>query len=324
MKGWKLFAPLLILCIVCITLYLRLHREPLLLQGEADAISVVVSSKAHGRVATLHVQRGDDVKQGDLLVSISSPEIDAQVAGLEAARNEAQAQVQESDNGTREEDLRVLRSAVSEAESTQRNAERDFQRLSELAEKGFYPASQLDDARRQRDVAREQLNGARANLAKGESGDRDERREALAAALAGAEAQLQQLQAQADDLQVRAPVDGEVGSIPAEQGTLVNAYSPLLTLVRLAQSYFVFNLREDILAGIRKGDVISLRVPALGEREVQAKVGYIAPLGDFATKRATRATGDFDLKTFEVRLYPEQPVEGLRPGMSALWQWSSN
>ncbi|WP_313518181.1 biotin/lipoyl-binding protein, partial [Pseudomonas sp.] len=166
MKGWKLFAPLLILCIVCITLYLRLHREPLLLQGEADAISVVVSSKAHGRVAILHVQRGDDVKQGDLLVSISSPEIDAQVAALEAARNEAQAQVQESDNGTREEDLRVLRSAVSEAESTQRNAERDFQRLSELAEKGFYPASQLDDARRQRDVAREQLNGARANLAK--------------------------------------------------------------------------------------------------------------------------------------------------------------
>ncbi|WP_313517915.1 HlyD family secretion protein, partial [Pseudomonas sp.] len=147
---------------------------------------------------------------------------------------------------------------------------------------------------------------------------------ALAAALAGAEAQLQQLQAQADDLQVRAPVDGEVGSIPAEQGTLVNAYSPLLTLVRLAQSYFVFNLREDILAGIRKGDVIKLRVPALGEREVQARVGYIAPLGDFATKRATRATGDFDLKTFEVRLYPEQPVEGLRPGMSALWQWSSN
>ncbi|PZP24924.1 HlyD family secretion protein [Pseudomonas kuykendallii] len=324
MKGWKLFAPLLLLCIVGITLYLRLHREPLLLQGEADAISVVVSSKAHGRVATLHVQRGDDVKQGDLLVSISSPEIEAQVAGLEAARAEAQAQVQESDNGTREEDLRVLRAGVSEAETTLRNAERDFQRLSELAAKGFYPASQLDDARRQRDVAREQVNSARANLAKGESGDRDERREALSAALAGAEAQLQQLQAQADDLQVRAPVDGEVGSIPAEQGTLVNAYSPLLTLVRLSRSYFVFNLREDILAGVRKGDLVALRVPALGDREVQAKVGYIAPLGDFATKRATRATGDFDLKTFEVRLYPEQPVEGLRPGMSALWQWSSN
>jgi HlyD family secretion protein len=54
---------------------------------------------------------------------------------------------------------------------------------------------------------------------------------------------------------------------------------------------------------------------------VEAEVRYIAPLGDFATKRATRATGDFDLKTFEVRLYPLQAVQGLRPGMSALWQW---
>ncbi|HHW2572295.1 TPA: secretion protein HlyD, partial [Pseudomonas aeruginosa] len=46
MKGWKLFTPLLILAIVAITLYLRLHNPPLLLQGEADATNVIVSSKA--------------------------------------------------------------------------------------------------------------------------------------------------------------------------------------------------------------------------------------------------------------------------------------
>lgn len=323
MKSWKFFAPLLIGIIVAITLFLRLHRDPLLLQGEVDATTVTIASKAHGRVAQLHVQRGDALAEGDLLVSIVSPELDAQLASLEAARAQAEAQVKESNSGTREEDLRVLQANVAEAESNLRNAQRDYQRYSELASRGFYPQSQLDVARRQQDVARDQLAAAKANLAKGESGDRAERREALSASLAQADAQLQQLQAQADDLMVRSPVEGEVGSIPAEQGELVNAYSPLMTVVQLPQSYFIFNLREDLLAHIRKGDKVSLRVPAVGKDAVEAEVRYIAPLGDFATRRATRATGDFDLKTFEVRLYPTAPVEGLRPGMSVLWQWAT-
>ncbi|MCR3766893.1 biotin/lipoyl-binding protein, partial [Pseudomonas aeruginosa] len=89
MKGWKLFTPLLILAIVAITLYLRLHNPPLLLQGEADATNVIVSSKAKGRVQVLHVRRGDDVKRGDLLVSLDSPELEAQLDALHAARNQA-------------------------------------------------------------------------------------------------------------------------------------------------------------------------------------------------------------------------------------------
>ncbi|MBF3156025.1 HlyD family efflux transporter periplasmic adaptor subunit, partial [Pseudomonas aeruginosa] len=145
----------------------------------------------------------------------------------------------------------------------------------------------------------------------------------LQAAVRRADAQIAELQAQIDDLQVRAPVNGEVGPIPAEQGELINAYSPLLTLVRLDDSYFVFNLREDILAKVRKGDRIVMQVPGLGGAEVETELRYIAPLGDFSTRRATRATGDFDLKTFETRFYPLQPTPGLRPGMSALWRWTN-
>lgn len=94
-----------------------------------------------------------------------------------------------------------------------------------------------------------------------------------------------------------------------------------MSLIRLPQAYFIYNLREDILVNVKKGDIIKLRVPALGDKEIDAEVRFIAPKGDYATKRATRATGDFDLKTFEVRLYPLEPVEGLRPGMSTLWRW---
>ena len=97
---------------------------------------------------------------------------------------------------------------------------------------------------------------------------------------------------------------------------MFNPNSPLLTVIRLPQAYFVFNIRENIMPNIHKGDHVKLEVPALGNKEVEAEVRFISPMGDYATKRATRATGDFDLKTFEIRLYPTKPVEGLRAGMS--------
>ena len=59
-----------------------------------------------------------------------------------------------------------------------------------------------------------------------------------------------------------------------------------------------------------------MRAPALGDEPIVAEVRFIAPKGEYAGWRATRATGDFDLKTFEVRAYPTPPIPGLRPGMS--------
>jgi len=323
MKAWKFFVPVLLVLIIGLTLYLRLHRPPLLLQGEADTINVLVASKANGRVAKLHVRRGDEVSQGDMLITLESPELEAQVGALQASLEQAEARLAESEHGTREEDIAALRASVAVAEAQLRNAESDHERNTRLVERGFYSQAQFDQTLRLLKVARSQLEEARANLEKGLHGDRVEQRQALSASVINAREQLQSLQAQADDLLVRAPVDGEVGSIPAEEGELVNAYSPLLTLVRLADVYFVFNLREDILAQVRKGDQIELYVPGIGGRNVACTVSYIAPLGDFATKRATRATGDFDLKTFEVRLYPNEAVSGLRPGMSALWRWQN-
>lgn len=321
MKKKTLFTLLLVVVVISMAVLFRAHNQNLLLQGEVDAPEVIVSSKAKGRVIERHVERGDDVKAGQLLITLESPELMAQLAGLEAARDQAQAQLDESLHGTREESIRNLRASLAQAQAEYENALHTYNRNNSVAAKGFISASELEDSRRAKDTAYQQVQAAKANLDEGLHGDRVELRDKYAAAVRQAEEDLAQLKVQTDDLQVRAPVAGEVGPIPAEVGELLNASSPLLTLIRLPQAYFVFNLREDILADVRKGDKISLRVPALKDKEIMAEVRYIAPLGDYATKRATRATGDFDLKTFEVRLYPAEPVEGLRPGMSALWQW---
>ncbi|OAT27021.1 HlyD family secretion protein [Proteus myxofaciens] len=321
MKKRAIYLILLMLILIALAVLFRAHNQYLLLQGEVDAPEVIVASKAKGRVIERHIQRGDDVKAGQLMITLESPELNAQVAALEAAKAQAQAQLDLSLHGTREESIRNLEAVLSQARVESANAVKDYQRISAIANQGYVSATELDNARRSRDVASQRVRAAQAELDEAKNGDRVELRHKYTAAVQQAEQQLIELKIQQDDLQVKAPVAGEVGPIPAEIGELFNANSPLATLIRIPEAYFVYNLREDILADIRKGDRVTVTVPALGNQEIEAQVRYIAPMGDYATKRATRATGDFDLKTFEVRLYPTTQIEGLRPGMSALWRW---
>ncbi|MEY1388344.1 HlyD family secretion protein [Providencia stuartii] len=321
MKKRTIALILLMLILIAAAALFHSHNQFLLLQGEVDAPEVMVTSKAKGRVIERHVERGDDVKKGQLLLTLESPELTAQYAALKAARDQAKAQLAQSLHGTREETIRHLQASLAQANSQYQNASREYQRLSNLSAKGYVSANELDNARKAKEVAFQQVQGAKAQLEEAKNGDRIELRQKYEAALNEAEQKLAELQVQLDDLQVKAPVDGEIGPIPAEVGEIFNAGSPLLTMVRIPQSYFIYNLREDILVDVKKGDRVQLDVPALGDKKIEAEVRYIAPKGDYATKRATRATGDFDLKTFEVRLYPVEPADGLRPGMSVLWRW---
>ncbi len=312
---------LIIIMAISLAILFRANSHKILLQGEVDAPEVIVTSKAKGRVMQRHVQRGDDVQQGQLLITFDSPELLAQMAAREAARDKAKAVLDESIKGTREETIRSVQAQLAQAQAVLQDAENEFKRISTLSAQGYLSKSALDSARKARDTALQQVKAAQANVDMANTGDREEQRRAYEAAFRQAEQAVEEFAEQTNDLLLKAPITGEISALPAEEGMLMNAGTPLLSIIRLDQAYFVFNLREDILVGVRKGDTVSIRVPALKDQQIEAQVRYIAPLGAFATKRATRATGDFDLKTFEVHLYPLQPVEGLRPGMSALWPW---
>lgn len=310
--------------IIALAILFRAHNRSIILQGEVDAPQVIVVSKAKGRVMERYVERGDDVTAGQPLIKLDSPELIAQLQSAEAARDNVQARFAESMNGTREENIRTAKADLLQAQANYNNALSTYQRNQQLAARGYLAELALENFRRDRDTAAESVKAAQANLDLALNGDRIEQREQFAAQLRQAEHNLAEIKAVTDDLNVISPVTGQIGSIPAEVGELLNASSPLMTVIQLPHAYFVFYLREDILASIRKDDIIEVAVPAIGavdNNKIKARVGYIAPLGDFSTKRATRATGDFDLKTFEVRLYLDQPVANLRVGMSVLWDW---
>ena len=83
----------------------------------------------------------------------------------------------------------------------------------------------------------------------------------------------------------------------------------------------MFDLREDLLSKIKDGTEFNVKIPAMGKEPVKVRVNYISVMGDFANWRATKAKGDFDMKTFEVCAVPVEKVEGLRAGMSAVFDW---
>ena len=81
------------------------------------------------------------------------------------------------------------------------------------------------------------------------------------------------------------------------------------------------DLREDLVKGLKIGDRFDVRAPAIGDKPITVVVRKIATRGEYAGWRATRATGDFDLRTFEVRAYPVDAVPNFRPGMSVYADW---
>jgi HlyD family secretion protein len=107
----------------------------------------------------------------------------------------------------------------------------------------------------------------------------------------------------------------------AELGENFSAGAPLVALIDMNNLWFTFNLREDLLAGLKVGERFEVTVPALTFKRIPVRVTLINVQGQYATWRATRATGDFDLRTFEVRAMPVEPIDGLRPGMSAVAAW---
>lgn len=290
-------------------------------QGQVEATEVDVSAKIAGRVRSFLVAEGGQVKGGELLAEIDSPELDARLRQAEAARDAARAQSEKVRNGAREEEVRQARAQRDRAREASALARVTFERLDRLARDGVVARQRRDEAATQWRTAEAAVEAAQAGLDMAERGARAEDREAAEALLERARAAISEVEAFRRETRVEAPSAGEVARRNVEPGELVSPGLPLLTLVDLHDVWVAFQLREDRLAGLRPGEVLRARFPALGPEEVELEVFSIAAEGDYATWRATSAAGGFDLRTFEVKARPRKARVDLRPGMTAVVAW---
>jgi len=290
-------------------------------QGETDATHVDVASKVAGRVDSIYVREGDMVRRGQLLATLDGTEIRARAVQAQAARDAAQASRDRALRGFRSEEIRSARDNYERAVATEAIAETTFVRYDRLTKEGVIPTQKRDEAEASYRAAREATGAAKAQYDLVRSGTRTEDRAAALAELRKAEGAVAEATSYVDDNTLKSSVDGQVMVKVVEQGELVSPGLPVLTVVDLTDQWITVNVREDRLAGLKTGDILSAVIPALGSDRHRFTVYYISPLGSFATWRATREAGGFDVRTFEVRARPPRPIDGLRPGMSALIDW---
>jgi HlyD family secretion protein len=291
-----------------------------IVQGQAEADETRISGKLTGRIDRLYVEEGQNVQRGDTLVAIRSEIADAQLAQVEAMRTAAVAQNQKVDAGARKQVIQGAYEMWQKALAGVDIARKSYDRVQALFDKGVVSAQKRDEAEANYKamVATEKAAKSQYDLAV--AGAQREDKEMAAAMVDKANAGINEVNAYLVDGYLTAPINGQISVIYPLYGELVGAGAPIMSLLNLDNMWVSFNVREELLSDLSIGTELPLVIPALGNKEVTMKVYVIRDMGTYAVWRATKATGSYDAKTFEVRCRPDTPVAGLRPGMSVLWK----
>lgn len=312
---------ILLIALIVILGWVATRQKDFIVQGEVEANRVDISVRVQGRAEELFYDLGDNVKKGDLLVVLQNTALTAQQVTAEAQYNVAVANRNVA-YSTRPEQIEIQRALLAAAEDGVALAKHSFDRVQKASERGGVSQQIFDEAKTAYEVALKERLAAESNLQLAENGASIEAKHLADAQVEQAKASLSQVNTDVETLKVYATTDGQVTAKIAEVGQLYNPGSPLYSLIDLNNMWVTFNIREDFLGAAKIGDVFEVEVPALGIT-TEVKITALNALGQYANWRATKATGEFDLRTFEVRAKPINELSGLRPGMSIIAKWNT-
>ncbi|MBX5164233.1 MULTISPECIES: HlyD family secretion protein [unclassified Rhizobium] len=324
MTATKILRPVIVIAVLAalgILLWFATRPPPLVVQGEVSANRVDISPRVSGRIAKLIVDVGDNVEASTVIAELESPELTAALHMAQAALAVSEADLTRV-NSTRPETIDAANAELAAATADVTLYQEESTRQARLITTGASTQAQVDQTARNLEAAIRKRESAEANVRLAVAGSSKEEKALAAAQVEQARASLNQQQVNVSELTIHAPISGQVTTRVAELGENFSAGAPLFSIIDIRNPWFTFNLREDLLKGLKIDDGFDIVVPAIGPDRIAVKVTMINTQGQYATWRATRATGDFDLRTFEVRAVPVKSVDGLRPGMSAIAAWS--
>ena len=311
-----------IILMTCLTVVVVKKNHQLIIQGEVDTKSVDLSSKITGRVKTINVKEGDTVKVGQVLITLDTPDIEAKKVQANAALELAESKRLEVLNGARNEQKAMALNALHKAQSDLELAQKTYNRLHNLNKEGVISKQKADEAYTQFNNAKQAVLIAQNNYQMLENGSRYEDKLIASAGVKQAQGSNIEVQSYLDENKIISPISGQVTEISVEEGELVGSGYTIITVVDTDDNWVVFNLREDLLPKFKMGTVFDATVPALGKKPIKVKVNFISAMGNFATWRATKIRGDFDLKTFEIHAKPLEKNPDLRAGMSVITDYN--
>lgn len=306
-----------VIAVVALVGFFMLHKGPEMVQGQADVNEYRVSSKVPGRILEFRVKEGQAVKAGDTLALLEAPDVQAKLEQAQAAEAAAQAQNEKAIKGARQEQIQGAYEMWQKARAGVTIAEKSYKRVKNLYDQGVMSAQKLDEVTAQRDAAIATEKAAKSQYDMARNGAEREDKAAAAALVQRARGAVAEVQSYIKETYLIAQTAGEVSEIFPKVGELVGTGAPIMNIAVMEDMWVSFNVREDLLKGLTVGTEFEAYVPAL-DRDIRLKVYYMKDLGTYAAWKATKTTGQFDLKTFEVKASPLEKVEGLRPGMSVV------
>jgi len=312
-----IFGFVAVVIIVALIGFFVLGRDPEVMQGQVEVSEYRVSSKVPGRILEIRVKEGDYVKAGDTLVILDAPEVRAKMEQARGAQDAASALELKAQNGAREEQIRGAYQLLQQAKAGLEIAEKSYKRIQRLFDEGVMSAQKRDEVFAQYKAMEAQCKAAQSQYDMAVNGARREDKLAAQAQVSRARGAVQEVNSYINETVQVAQKDGEVSTIYPKVGELVGTGSPIMTISMMNDVWGTFNVREDQLNGMQVGTEFTAFVPAFN-KDVKLKVYYLKDQGSFAVWKATKANGQYDLKTFEVKARFVDKFEGLRPGMSLI------
>ncbi|MDE5842163.1 MAG: biotin/lipoyl-binding protein [Muribaculaceae bacterium] len=313
---FTLIVIIIVIAAMAVAGFLFIKQEPDTIQGQGDATEVRVSGKLPGRVTDIYVEEGQYVHEGDTLVHIHSSLADAKLMQAQAMEEVANATNRKVDSGTRSQIISAAKDLWTQAKAATGITEKTYRRLENLFNQGVVSEQKRDEAKAAYDAARAAENAAKSQYELALSGPQQEDRQASSAMVTVAKGGIKEVDALLEDSYLLAPCDGEITVIYPNVSELIATGAPVMTLQK-DDHWATFNVRETSLKDITLGSELKCYIPAL-DVTTDMKVFYIKDLGTYANWQATKSTGDFDARTFQIKARPAEPVKNFRPGMSVI------
>lgn len=299
--------------------FLFINKPAEILQGQAEATSVRVSGKLPGRILEFYVTEGQMVHKGDTLVHIHSSLAEAKMEQARSMEDAASAINKKVDSGTRPQIVQSALEVWKQAQAAEEIAAKTNKRMEALYADGVISAQKRDEAQAAYQAATAASAAARSQYELAKIGPQSEDRTQSAAMVSVARGGVAEVQAVLEDQYLTAPCDGQIDVIFPHVGELVSLGAPIMNVLRIDDKWVTFNVREDQLKNFTMDKVFKVYIPAL-DKEAKVKIYYVRDMGAYATWHATKTTGDWDSKTFEVKARPEEQLPDLRPGMTVIYR----
>ncbi len=314
---FALAIPVIVIIIAVIVIIIR-HDEDTenVIVGMFETTTVNVASEIPGRIDVILADLGDYVEKGQVLATLEPNIMNARLGQAEGIRNAAHSMLNRVKEGTRKEEVEAAKNQFQMAKSQFEFAEKTYNRFKVLYADSIISRQEMDEMVFKYTAAKNEMEAAEAIYDMAKIGATTTDISVVAGEAEAASAMLQEAEAFYEQLEIVAPVSGEISDRLSEEGEVMAAGYPLMTIMIPEDIYAIVNVREDKLDVFKKGSVLKGKVPGIGGKTIDLRVSYLAVMADFATWVPTQAKGDFDLKTFEVRLTPIEKVDGLRPGMT--------